>query len=957
MNLKFKLKTTFFQIAFVFLSIFYAFSNSATPQLQNSSALTPAIREEGNSIILENNHAKLIVSNTGQLAALIDKSTGTDYLDHTYPISFMSVRKGTVEFDASKVSREGERFTVQFGGSGINAIIRIGVHRGYFTTEVLEVNQQNFDELVLFDMPLTISERVGTVINICRNDHFGVCLMSGNVPTESRTIKTAPAEFKSSCYPQYGVVGAKAILITGPSEKILQIIGEMEIEQGMSHPILGGEWGKISKEVKKSYFFVDFTEQNIDRVIELAKEGGFGYLVNYDGTWSSACGKYAVNMKNFPHGLEGVKATMDKAHAAGLKCGAHMLSGCISMNDGYVTPVPDPRMAKDDMRTLQENITENTVDIPITTSPEGLPLEDNYMSRGMNLVIDQEVIRYQGVKKDAPFALTNCVRGAYGTKAAPHAKGAKIYHLTQFYGMFLVGGNSDMVEEVARNVARIINYCGFDMIYFDGSEAMENNGSFYYYVGKMLSETFKGFNREVIAQGSSMPHINWHNYSRRYTIDFSILDQKGLVDHHCTQFEEARNNFMPVDLGWHGYFLDSPNSESTMPDDIEYVLAKTVGWDCAWSLETQMGAVENHGRTAEILALSKVYEELRLNNYFSERVKSILRTPKQDFKLMKDENGNWQMHPMRYGPAVLTPCKDGENIALNVTNEYKSQPFKVRLKTRPAPADFGDSENIVLTDFVDLSQWKGESANPGFALKIDRSTEQIKIDSGSLKITAKNDSNGRSSWASQTLPLSKPLDLTTNRALGVWVYGDGNGGLLSIRLRDEGTVFCRDHFIRLNFKGWKYCEISEPARMEIYDYQWPGWPLLSVRSVNYRKISALSIFLNDVPPNTAVAIYLSSVEALRERPTTLQNPSFTVNGNLISIPAMLENNHYLEFWGSDEATVFDENGHLISKVKPVGSIPVVTTGANNVVFRCEGSPSSRKQCRVEMITIGDAITK
>ena len=80
--------------------------------------------------------------------------------------------------------------------------------------------------------------------------------MSVNVITDSRTIRTEPAIFRSSCYPDIGIVGAKAGIITGPSDEILTIIGEMEIEQGMPHPILEGEWGKISKEAKKSYLFL-----------------------------------------------------------------------------------------------------------------------------------------------------------------------------------------------------------------------------------------------------------------------------------------------------------------------------------------------------------------------------------------------------------------------------------------------------------------------------------------------------------------------------------------------------------------------------------------------------------------------------------------------------------------------------------------------------------------------------
>jgi hypothetical protein len=130
---------------------------------------------------------------------------------------------------------------------------------------------------------------------------------------------------------------------------LLQSLGE-----GLPHPTLGGVWGKISPEAKKSYLFVDFTEENIDQVIELAKAGGVSYILNYGGTWATSSGRYEVNLKNFPNGLAGVKAVMGKIYAAGLKGGAHILSGCIDKDNAYVTPVPDPRLARDDGESASE---------------------------------------------------------------------------------------------------------------------------------------------------------------------------------------------------------------------------------------------------------------------------------------------------------------------------------------------------------------------------------------------------------------------------------------------------------------------------------------------------------------------------------------------------------------------------------------------------------------------------
>jgi hypothetical protein len=405
------------------------------------------------------------------------------------------------------------------------------------------------------------------------------------------------------------MVGAKAALVAGPSDQILSLIGGMEVDLGLPHPTLGGEWGKTSREIQKSYLFVDFTEENIDRVIELAKAGGFSYILNYSGTWSNSDGKYQVNTRNFPQGLPGVKAVMDKIHAAGLKGGAHALVGCIDKNNAYVTPNPDPRLVKDDMRILASEIGASDATLFLITSPMGLPTveESGGVYNGKSLIIENEIITYENLKTDPPFALGGCTRGADGTQPSSHRAGSRIYHLGQRYGDFVANGDSDMLQEVAQNVADVINFCGFDQIYFDGLDGNEVNGPFFYYVGKLVNETTRRFNREVIVQGSNLAHINWHNFSRLYTIDFSVLNQKRWVDHHCSQrLVNARNNLIPSELGWFGYFLDSPDSESTTPDVVEYVLAKTIGWSVPWSLETNTRALEGNGRTGEALALSKI---------------------------------------------------------------------------------------------------------------------------------------------------------------------------------------------------------------------------------------------------------------------------------------------------------------------------------------------------------------
>ena len=48
----------------------------------------------------------------------------------------------------------------------------------------------------------------------------------------------------------------------------------------------------------------------------------------------------------FPSGREGLRDVVERAEARGIHVGVHTLSNFITTNDPYVTPVPDPRLAR-----------------------------------------------------------------------------------------------------------------------------------------------------------------------------------------------------------------------------------------------------------------------------------------------------------------------------------------------------------------------------------------------------------------------------------------------------------------------------------------------------------------------------------------------------------------------------------------------------------------------------------
>ena len=114
-----------------------------------------------------------------------------------------------------------------------------------------------------------------------------------------------------------------------------ETIGDIEVTEGLPHPMLDGVWGKLASNATCSYLIVDFGEDTIDRAIEMTRRAGLGYLYNSSPfeTW----GHFELKRNLFPHGWDGLRMCADKARKAGVRIGFHTLSNFITPNDPYVT--------------------------------------------------------------------------------------------------------------------------------------------------------------------------------------------------------------------------------------------------------------------------------------------------------------------------------------------------------------------------------------------------------------------------------------------------------------------------------------------------------------------------------------------------------------------------------------------------------------------------------------------
>src|SRR5208282_2090494 len=168
------------------------------------------------------------------------------------------------------------------------------------------------------------------------------------------------------------------------------------------------------------------------------------------------------NPATYPRGRASLKAVIDRLHAAGIAAGLHTSAFFMDESCPWVTPTPDPRLGKDATFTLAEPLTAEASTVSVVEPTKAMSnITGFFVRNSVTFQIEDELIKYAGASKAPPYAFTDCQRGTFGTRAAPHARGAKVQHLKECFGLFVPDGDSTLLSEVAAHTAETFNECGF----------------------------------------------------------------------------------------------------------------------------------------------------------------------------------------------------------------------------------------------------------------------------------------------------------------------------------------------------------------------------------------------------------------------------------------------------------------------------------------------------------------
>jgi hypothetical protein len=908
---------------------------------------------------LENEHVRYVVGPDARSQQFIDKRSGRDYCDKAGKAVLARVKKSGREFDASAARLEDGRLSLAFGDSGITAVLKATVRPQHVVLEVVSVAGGPVEELTLVDIPLTLQ---GTP-----QEPFAACALALNLRTNVNEIPRPVSRLRAMCYPRFGMVGAKVALVAAPQDRLRAALQEaVAAAEDLPHSPIGGPWA-LGQPINQGSYLFNFggmTVEKADQWIKLAKSLGMTQI-DFHGGSSFRFGDCRPNPQTYPEGLKSFKAVIDKLHAAGISAGLHTYAFFIDKTCPWVAPVPDPRLAKDATLTLAADLAPGAAVLHVVEPTAGLSAITGFFVRNsVTLRIDDELITYSGVAKEPPFGFTGCQRGACGTRPSAHAKGAKVHHLKECFGLFVPDPETTLLEDVAARTAETYNACGFDMMYLDaldGEDVLGGADSGWHYGSRFVYEIWKRLKKPALMEMSTFHHHLWCVRSRFCAWDHPTRSHKKFIDIHCASNADSRRMFLPGELGWWAMkSWTGPQGEPTFSDDIEYLMAKCLGTDTGFALmgidPDNVGSVPALPRLAAII---RRYEELRHSGKAPESIKARLRVPGDEYTLAGSLAEGWHFRPVQYDRHKV---ESGEawSSQWNTINRFVAQPLRVRIEALMAAGSYDVAANPTLADFTAPDQFPLSAVASGVAADLKPSKALLKVGGASGCFAATSRRQERAgAWAKLERTFNPARDLAGHQGLGLWVYGDGQGQVLNLQLRSPEHISngIGDHYLVVDFTGWRYFELIEPEGERYADYQWPYGDIYSIyrEAVNFGQVATLGLWFNHLPPGKPVACYLSPIRALPLVATKLVNPTLRVGEQMVRFPVEIPSGHYLELCTPGDCKLYGPNGELLREVAPEGAIPVLPPGRNDVRFHAQTPPGVSPRARVTVITQGEPI--
>lgn len=476
--------------------------------------------------------------------------------------------------------------------------------------------------------------------------------------------------------PDAHIPGASFAMFCCPREKALERIGEIEVAEGLPHPMIKGQWGKTTRESMRSYLIAEFRPDNFEDLMKWTKMAGFEVLYHPEPflDW----GHFNLRPEQFPQGDDSLADYCARAEKEGLRLGLHTLTSFTKTNDAYVSPDPDPRLAVLGSSVLTAGISADAEEIPVADTAVFETVTTLQTAR-----IGQELIQYAEAKDGK---LIGCQRGLWGTPVSAHEAGDTVSLLCDYpYRVYFP--NMELQPEYSKRLGELFAKTGMAQISFDGLEGCASTGEGDYAIHRFCLDCWDRWGRtDIINDASRLHHNLWHMNTRmNWGEPWGAKMREGMIEYRIKNQDFYRRNLFPRMLGWFLLRKADRKFEATPPEDMEWMLSMAAGFDSGFALSTSSEALSANGCTEEILTLIRNWEELRLSNAIPEELRESLRDPKTEWHLEKKDENTFLLYPLFLSkPYVcdLLELQPGQPGGADwvLDNPYAEQEYEFRMR-------------------------------------------------------------------------------------------------------------------------------------------------------------------------------------------------------------------------------------------------------------------------------------
>ena len=660
-----------------------------------------AAQEKDKTIILENASFRLVIGSNAVAKSLILKSNNEECIPkgESMPL-FASTQERPYDnevklsrlnklttFQADTIYRQDKnKLVIGFETIPYKAVVEYKITTDYiwFTLVDFIIEEHGYRIIrkymtlpqtsifTLLQLPVKNRANFGEWLNVMWDDKVAVNVLATDEFTQIDSEKrNGYSILTADAVREIKLKNTGVALIVCPSDKLMDKVAKVEDDFNLPK----GVQSRRSKLINASYIWsTDISLQNVDAYIKTAKDFGFRNILIYypafvEGNSYWNLGDYIWKKSTYPNGKADMIKVLDKIKSAGIVPGLHILHSHIGRLSSYVRPVPDYRLNLVRNFQLSKDLSATDTTIYVEQNPEGSTTAENCRI----LKVGNELVSYTSFTTSPPYMFTGCKRGADGTKANAATRGTQIgiLDISEFLAQSVyVNQDNDLQDELADKIANIYN-AGFQFIYFDGAEGV--NPPFNYNVPRGKYRVYKKLQPQpLFGEGAAKSHFSWHMLSGGNAFDvFSAEEQKNAVRvHQLEQAPRMKADFTRLNFGWLPYQLASEKTVGTQADVIEFVTSKAAAWDSPISMFGDLKAIAAHPRTCDIRGIIRLWEDVRAKNWLTESQKKLLQDPHQEYTLLVNGNGRYELQPYEQILNVANTSRDIRAFIFKRKNEW-----------------------------------------------------------------------------------------------------------------------------------------------------------------------------------------------------------------------------------------------------------------------------------------------